>query len=66
MCEKCTVKFTLNKRAMEDMLEVTSNHIELCGQNAMVLEEQPLNPVMFTDEIGNEQPPITIVKLAKN
>ena len=69
MCEKCTVKFTLNKRAMEETLEVTSNHIEVCAgpnQMGMLQEEQPLTTVQFTDELGNEQPAITIVKLAKN
>ena len=29
-------------------------------------EEIPLAPVVYTDELGNEQPAITIVKLAKN
>ena len=32
----------------------------------MMLEEVLLSPVNYFDEYGNEQPPITLVKLAKN
>ena len=66
MCEKCTVKFTLRKTCADDQLEVTSKHIEVSGQNQMLQEEIALAPVNYTDEIGNEQPAITIAKLAKN
>ena len=66
MCEKCTVKFTLRKTCADDQLEVTSKHIECSGQNQMLQEEIALQPVNYTDEIGNEQPAITIAKLAKN
>lgn len=66
MCEKCTVKFTLRRTCADDQLEVTSKHIEISGQSQLLLEEIPLQPVVYTDEIGNEQPAITIAKLAKN
>lgn len=65
MCEKCTVKFSLRKTSGEDQLEVTSRHIESAA-NQMMGEEVALAPVNYTDEVGNEQPPITIAKLAKN
>jgi len=66
MCEKCTVKFTLVRRAGEEQLEVTSNNIEVNGASMMLAEEMPLQPVKFLTEAGEEEQPITIVKLAKN
>lgn len=65
MCEKCTVKFKLQKASTEDQLEVTSKHIEVLGLNQMQ-DEILLSPVMYFDELGTEQAPITIAKLAKN
>lgn len=42
-CEKCTIKYVLRKGAIEDQLEVTSNHIESVnpGFNNMQMEEEP-------------------------
>jgi DNA-directed RNA polymerase II subunit RPB3 len=47
-------------------MEVTSKHIESFTCNQMLGEEVRLAPVVFTDDLGNEQDPITVVKLAKN
>ena len=66
MCDKCSFKFTLNKKCLEDQTEITSKHIEPCGVNNMMLEEIPLAPVNFMDDQGNELDPITVLKLAKN
>ena len=67
MCDKCTVKFKLHKVCPDEQLEISSKHIEsIQGLNQMVQEEITLQPVQYEDDLGNEQPPITIAKLAKN
>lgn len=69
MCEKCTVKFRLHKVSADDQLEITSKHIEIVAQGAnqpMLGEQPPLAPVTYYDEFGNEEPAITLAKLAKN
>ena len=66
MCEKCTVKFRLRQVSSDEQTEVTSKHIELTAQDRMMQEEILLAPVNYVDELGNDQPPITLVKLAKN
>jgi hypothetical protein len=53
MCDKCTFKFHLKTRSMDDQLEVTSKHIEAVGIQALG-EEVKLTPVIFTDDLGNE------------
>ena len=65
MCEKCTVKFNVSQRAMDDQLEVTSKHI-VHPQGNEFNDLPSLMPVTYIDENRNEEPPITIVKIAKN
>lgn len=47
-------------------MEVTSKNMEVCGMNQMMLDEITLAPASYVDDEGNEDAPITIVKLAKN
>ena len=47
-------------------MEITSKHIVNTGLNQMMQSEINLAPVNYVDDMGVEQPPITLVKLAKN
>jgi len=76
MCDKCTVKFRLHSICNEDQQDITSKNIVIDGQSQVVMmnddtaindgQVQQLAPVIYYDELDNEEPPIIVVKLAKN
>eukprot|EP00343_Euplotes_focardii_P011274 CAMPEP_0205829958 /NCGR_PEP_ID=MMETSP0206-20130828/39738_1 /ASSEMBLY_ACC=CAM_ASM_000279 /TAXON_ID=36767 /ORGANISM="Euplotes focardii, Strain TN1" /LENGTH=283 /DNA_ID=CAMNT_0053133159 /DNA_START=72 /DNA_END=923 /DNA_ORIENTATION=+ len=58
-CHKCSVEFNLRETAMDDMKDITTDHI---NSNNI---ENPTKPVKYLNAEGNEEDPILIVKLAK-
>lgn len=59
-CHKCSVEFHIRETGHDDWTEITTNHINANKP------ELPIVPVRYTNEEGNEEDPILIVKLAKN
>lgn len=64
-CEKCSVRYRLLKRCPPDLdtVEVTSNDIHL---EAGASSDHGVMPVRFTNNHGDEEDPILVMKLSKN
>lgn len=64
-CTKCSVRYRLYKKCPTDQetCEVTSNDIQLeAGED----EQHRVMPVRYTDDRGEDEDPILIMKLSKN
>ncbi|CAI2376972.1 unnamed protein product [Moneuplotes crassus] len=59
-CHKCSVEFNLRETALDDVKDITTDHINANNPDCLV------KPVKYINADGNEEDPILIVKLAKN
>lgn len=59
-CHKCSVEFNIRETAHQDVVDITTNHINANRPDGSV------QPVRYTNDEANEEDPILIVKLAKN
>lgn len=59
-CHKCSVEFNIRETALDDVLDITTDHINANRP------DRPIQPVKYINEEGNEEDPILLVKLARN
>ena len=59
-CHKCCVEFNLRETALDDIKDITTDHINANRPDGSC------KPVKYINADGNEEDPILIVKLAKN
>ena len=59
-CHKCSVEFNIRETCLDDILDITTDHINANRP------DRPIQPVKYINEEGNEEDPILIVKLARN
>jgi len=59
-CHKCSVEFNLRETAIEDLKDITTEHIQSNNPDNLV------KPVQYMNEEGIPEDPILIVKLAKS
>ena len=62
MCPKCSVNFRLHTVCSSDR-----DKIEVTSKNILAIDpDNPVIPVTYQDDQGNEEDPIRIMMLSKN